>query len=184
MKSVERRFIGAMVLILFSFGSSVLVHAEPFAAKDERLVETFMSWRGAQDVKVSPEAMKSFLAKVSSVIDSGADVNTPDKFGNRPLLLASYWAAWRSDGENFNDLVALLLARGADPNVGEQGTPMHLAATGTQNVRLIEILCAAGGSTKTQVTYDKKRVTSLEMARDYNTFPGIRSAMEKCALSQ
>lgn len=61
-------------------------------------------------------------AKVTALLDAGADVNATDSRGNTAL----YFAAMRGHTE----LAALLLERGADPNSSNQfrRTPVHVAA--------------------------------------------------------
>lgn len=185
MSSGKRCLIG---MVVFLFGQVLPTYADslsPPVVKRPQLVAEFSSWSKVHD-EVTPREIKLFVGKVSTLIDEGADVNACDEFGNCPLLFASYWAAWRSDGQHFNDLVALLLAKGANPNIGgERGTPMFFAATGMFNVKLVEILCAAGGSTKSKIMMsDGKEVTPLEMVRDSNRSPTLEIAMKKCALTQ
>jgi hypothetical protein len=147
-----------------------------------RLVDVFSSWQGKQDGKVRSGEMPAFLKAINAAIDGGADIDAPDQYGNNPLLVATYWAAWGSDGNNFNDLVALLLSRGANPNAGgKQGTPMFLAATGTSNTKVIDLLCDAGASISAQVMVEGRLLSVLEMSRLNTSFPEIKNAMERCA---
>lgn len=183
MSSARDVFLAIFVSFGFGYGGHVFGQ-QSSAEKVQPLVEIFRSWDEVENSKLNPEDIESLAANLQAAIEKGANVNASDKFGNTPLLIASYWAAWRGDGHHFNDIVKLLLANGADPNAdSDVGTPLHLAAIG-KNVGLIEILCAAGASTSSQMAYEGRKVTPLDMARHYNFCPGITSAMKKCASTQ
>ena len=79
------------------------------------------------------------LDLVRTLLASGADPNTEDDFGYRPLHRATN----SSEG---TEIVRLLLDAGADPNAPDQDleelTPLHLAARGSK--AMVEMLLAAG----------------------------------------
>src|SRR5436190_11727484 len=72
---------------------------------------------------VADAAMRGDIAAVRALVQSGADVNTPEGDG----MTALHWAAEHGDA----DLAALLLARGAsvtaETRIGRH-TPLHVAA--------------------------------------------------------
>jgi Ankyrin repeat len=180
---MDVRFFRVLCLVAFLIQVAGQVSAQQ-AIPDARssLFKMLFDWHDAREkAPATPAEKKSFLAALNIAIDWGADLNGADKDGQTPLTLASYWAAWRTDGVEFNDIVTLLLERGADPNVVTVvGTPMHLAATGMQNGKLIQILCAAGARTDIQIPYEGPKMTALDMARKFDRLGHVKNAMEKC----
>lgn len=67
------------------------------------LFKLLFDWHDArEEVPATPAEKKSFLAALNRAIDWGANVDAADKNGQTPLILASYWAVWRTDGVEFN----------------------------------------------------------------------------------
>jgi ankyrin repeat protein len=133
-----------------------------------------------------PEKVRAFIEKIKVAIDNGADIDATDQFGNNPLLTATYWASWSYHDWGANDVVAFLLSRGANPNVGHKSfngaTPLHFAAQSLwANAKLIELLCAAGADAKAKV--HPLGVSALEVSQS-SSFPQIKRAMDTCAPKQ
>lgn len=96
-------------------------------------------------VKVAPiqnklvqAVCKNELDTINKLVNKGADVNGPNKYGMTPLITAVSY--------NNVESVKLLLELGADPNLGVEGTvdygyklptydtPLHLAKWDTDSV--------------------------------------------------
>lgn len=138
----------------------------------QRLIDIF-----SQPPSGDREKVAAFIEKLKSGLDNGADINATDQYGNNPLLTATYWAAWSSPDNGYNDIVAFLLSRGADVNVSSNGTTVFThVATGMVNVKLVELLCAAGADPRAK---QLSGISPLEMSRS-NSFPQIARAMEQC----
>lgn len=126
-----------------------------------------------------PEKVKAFIQEIKASIDTGADIDATDQYGNNPLLTATYWAAWSDQKSGYNDIVALLLSRGANPNIeSNAATPLVFVATGVVNLKLVEILCFAGANPTAKVS--PKGMSALEISRT-NSFPEITTALMACA---
>ena len=130
-----------------------------------------------------PQEVKAFLQKIEAAIDSGADLDAPDEYGNTPLLTATYWSAISYHDWGANDVVAYLLQRGANPNVQhkkfQNQTPLHLAAISLwPNTRLVEMLCAAGANPNAKP--EPAKISPLELSQE-SKFPRLSQAMSKCA---
>lgn len=94
------------------------------------------------------------------LIESGADVNTPDKYGDTPLILAVMDGA----GVEKTAAVKALIDGGADVNTvcdNFKMTPLHWASVGAHK-EIAELLLAAG-CRKNKI--DRSRNTPLETAK-------------------
>ena len=173
-----------ITLVLFVAGS-IAAQTPPAqereAASPTRLMEIF-----SPAPEGGPQEVKAFLKKIEAAINNGAAIDAPDQFGNTPLFTATYWAAWTYHDWGANDVVAYLLERGANPNLRHSGlenmTPLHMAAQALwPNMRLIELLCAAGADPNSSSA--PRNISPLELSRT-NRFPQIGKAMSQCASKQ
>jgi E3 ubiquitin-protein ligase HECTD1 len=72
-----------------------------------------------QDLGAIEAIRNGNIANLEAALDSGADVNFADHYGQTVLV----WAAYTGT----NEMAEILLARGADPNAG-RNPPLHYAA--------------------------------------------------------
>ena len=91
-----------------------------------------------------------------SALDAGADVNCTFRDGWTPLLSAS---------KDYPNIVELLLANGADPNVpSNRGYTPLMRAAGNGSEQIVQLLLAAGAD-KRLVDCDGKTAYRLAMER-------------------
>ena len=104
------------------------------------------------------------------LIDGGVDVNTSDEEGNYPLVLA---CSYKDD-----DMIELLLSKGADPNVhGPNGeTPLGLAAK--YSLKAVKMLVDKGADVNAK--YDPG-FTALHWARKTGQKEVVKFLLEKGA---
>ena len=104
------------------------------------------------------------------LIDGGVDVNTCDKEGNYPLILA---CSYKDD-----EMVELLLSKGADPNVhGPKGeTPLGLAAT--YSLKIVKMLVDKGADVNAR---HEPGFTALHWAREKGQEEVVKFLLEKGA---
>lgn len=83
------------------------------------------------------------LEKAAQLIDSGVEVNTSDGKGTYPLILACSY-------KDNDEMIELLLSKGADPNVhGPNGeTPLGLAAK--YSLKAVQMLVDKGADVNTK----------------------------------
>lgn len=153
-------------------------------AMPQRLIDLdfFSSGLGGDTKKIRP-----FIEKLKAAIDSGADIEAADNYGNTPLMNATYWAAWTTSDWGANDVVAFLLTRGANPNKGHTGmgnmTPLDMAAHSLwPNVELVELLCAAGANANDRMVVPEDSFSGADGRPIFVMgFPEIRTAIQTCA---
>jgi len=108
------------------------------------------------NTKLLTSAKKGDIKKVVYCLDLGADVNTGDKYGFRPLHLAILYKC--------SDIVKLLLQReNIDINITNVGgyTPLHFAAV-YGSIDFIEVLLKSGANVHLK---DKWGKTPLNLAQ-------------------
>jgi ankyrin repeat protein len=95
-------------------------------------------------------------AKAAALIDSGVDVNSPDSRGIYPLVLACSY-------KDNDEMIKLLLEKGADPNVrGPNGeTPLGLAAK--YSLTAVKLLVESGADVNAR---SDRGFTALRHARE------------------
>jgi len=110
-------------------------------------------------------------AKAASLIDGGVDVNTADGKGTYPLILACSY-------KDNDEMIALLLEKGADPNVhGPNGeTPLGLAAK--YSLHAVKMLVDKGADVNAR--FDPG-FTALRWAREMGQADVIKYLEEKGA---
>lgn len=110
-------------------------------------------------------------AKAAALIDSGVDINTSDGKGTYPLILA---CSYRDNDE----MIELLLSKGADPNVhGPNGeTPLGLAAK--YSLKAVQMLVDKGAELNAR--YDPG-FTALRWAREMGQEEVAKFLIEKGA---
>ncbi len=89
---------------------------------------------------LSESGTKGSIAKIQEAIQAGADVNAADRWGDTPLLIASY--------RGYIEIVKLLLTAGADANVNP-GRKIHcftalMAASENGHTEIVKLLLTAG----------------------------------------
>lgn len=102
------------------------------------------------------------LDETKRLLESGADVNSRDSFGNTPLLYAAF--------SGNADIVACLLAHGADVNAPEAGPPIlgHSVLEGAilaGRTEVVKLLIPAGAPVNR--TFDDEGRTPLQLAARY-----------------
>ena len=117
------------------------------------------------------------LKSAETLVSAGVDPNLPNQYGWTPLYYAALF--------NRNDVVALLLAHAADPNIragGEAGsefpqTPLQIAAA-MGNLRMASMLTAAGARVDSN---EETGRTALHFAALGSHLDIIRFLLEKGA---
>lgn len=127
--------------------------------------ETAISAEKPCDTRLNGAVLNDDLGEAERLLDSGADINATDAFGNTPLLNAVSYA--RSNMANF------LLTRGADPNIlNNTGDSALIKAVINGETELVMKLVAARADINYRSDYDGR--TAL-MAAITNTKPDIIS---------
>ena len=164
--------VAVILFLSLTFGANAQTH--PDTSGKKRLIDTFDS-PPAQNAA----SIHAFVEKLKTAIDNGADIDAIDKYGNNPLMSATYWAAVSGSKAGFNEIVAYLLGRGANPNIKTNGVmPLHfLAVGGVSNVPLVELLCSAGADPRAKV--GTTGISPLDASRN-NPLPDDTRAMEAC----
>ena len=105
------------------------------------------------------------------LIDRGVDVNTTDGEGTYPLVLACSY-------KNNDDMIELLLSKGADPNVrGPNGeTPLGLAAK--NSLKAVQMLVDKGAEVNAS---DDSGFTALHWAKEKGQEEVVKFLLEKGA---
>jgi ankyrin repeat protein len=171
---------GAIGLV---FVASASAQASKDPGKPRRLIDLDAF---ATRVECDPEKLRLFMKKLDAALEEGADIDAADAYGNNPLLTATHWATWSAGDCGANDIVAFLLARGANPNVtvppANDATPIDMAANALwPNARLVELLCAAGANPHGRMIAPEQTFTSQGKSVTTFGFPQIREAIEVCA---
>lgn len=81
-------------------------------------------------------AMFNDVEAVKAFIESGADINQTNDYGQTALILACNY--------DYEDLAEYLIAQGADPNVQGQDGGSALMAAASNSAKLVELLLAEG----------------------------------------
>jgi ankyrin repeat protein len=118
----------------------------------------------------SPELRQQTICKMLQIlIDNGANVNAPDRFGRTALFLVTHSPYFRHPPSEatvkaHKELVAMLIAEGADVNTkcGDDGTPLHNAVrASSRNLPVVELLIKSGADVNAK---NKKGETPLKLA--------------------
>jgi ankyrin repeat protein len=129
---------------------------------------------------------------VEDLLQNGADPNSEDEYGNRPIHLAMEWDIEHHLYKKrifYPNIVKSLLKHKANPNVPyrfKKGTPLHAAVFHNSTEIVVELLYYGAQ----QKVYDARGVSPLDLAKHYklndivtilskNTPPVPRLIMEK-----
>ena len=106
---------------------------EPSAKKTRTVQELLSKAIAAQDFNA-----------VQHAIENGADLNAKNANGGTPLMVVVQLISNNQTDENFLQIIRLLLANNANPNIitNDKITPLHQAVLGG-NTRVVELLLAA-----------------------------------------
>jgi len=89
-------------------------------------------------------AMFDDMEAVKAFIESGADINQTNDYGQTALILACNY--------DYEDLAEYLIAQGADPNVQGQDGGSALMAAASNSAKLVELLLARGADVSARMT--------------------------------
>lgn len=116
--------------------------------------EASLSTEANPDGDLIEAAESGDFETAKSSLDAGADVNCKSRDGWMPLLIAS---------KDYTEIVELLLANGADPNVAsDRGYTPLMRAAGNGNERVVRLLLAAGAD-KRMVDLNGKTANQLAL---------------------
>jgi len=116
-----------------------------------------------RNVATTPEEVEKMAECTKLLIAAGSDVNTPDKYGDTPLILAIMDGG--SEGVEKVAVVQALIDGGADPLKvcnNFKMTPLHWSAV-VGSVAIAKILVAKGSRIN---KIDRQRKTALSISQD------------------
>lgn len=187
-RTIKPLAIAMSLGLSFGIGPTFSAHAQgpQNFASSQRLIDLDFFAAG---LKENARSVRPFIEKMDAAIHAGADIEAANAHGNNPLLNATYWAAWTVSDSGANDVVAFLLARGANPNREHSGmgnmTPMHIAAHSLwPNVELVELLCAAGAKANNLMAIPEDSFPGNDGPITVSGFPQVQEAIRACARKQ